>query len=294
MLLSIDTDNLNLIADHAGSDNALAISLVCKTMRVACRFTSFKTTFAYAVGGSVNLVNWALDIGADRAGIEEAAVVHAGISVLARLIERGFAFTTLCEHAAALGDVDRLAWARARGCAWDWRVHANAVRGGHLDVIRWAFAHDCPYPAMESRIWNPGMLDMAVEGGHVHILDWLHHNYQPFPIQGDADWTATAAALGHLDVLKWLRAHGCEWDSSKACSYAAEHAHIHILEWAHSNGCDVDDPVVCEYAAGAGHLHVLQWLRAHDFPWNAGTCRWAEANGHLDVLVWARANGCPE
>jgi hypothetical protein len=78
------------------------------------------------------------------------------------------------------------------------------------------------------------------------------------------DVCATAAYGGHLELLKWARANGCDWDSR-----------------------------TCEDAALEGHLEVLQWARANGCPWDAVTCQCAAGGGHLEVLQWARANGCP-
>ena len=41
---------------------------------------------------------------------------------------------------------------------------------------------------------------------------------------------------GHLDVLQWLRANGCPWDTN-TCIYAAKGGHFELLKWAKANGC---------------------------------------------------------
>ena len=48
--------------------------------------------------------------------------------------------------------------------------------------------------------------------------------------------TYGAAFGGHLDVLKWARENGCEWDSD-TCSDAALNGHLSVLKWARKNGC---------------------------------------------------------
>ena len=45
-----------------------------------------------------------------------------------------------------------------------------------------------------------------------------------------------AALYGHLEILKWARENGCEWDQ-QVCSYAASIGHFEILKWARENGC---------------------------------------------------------
>src|SRR5580658_2034417 len=68
------------------------------------------------------------------------------------------------------------------------------------------------------------------------------------------------AIEGSLEVLKWARSNGCEWNSYTCCG-AALNGHLEVLKWARSEGC----------------------------PWNSGTCSGAALNGHLEVLKWARS-----
>ena len=39
-----------------------------------------------------------------------------------------------------------------------------------------------------------------------------------------------AAYGGHLKVLKWARAKGCDWDNDKMCMIAAEGGQLEILK----------------------------------------------------------------
>ena len=51
--------------------------------------------------------------------------------------------------------------------------------------------------------------------------------------------TYGAAFCGHLDVLKWARENGCQWDSS-TCRHAALNGHLDVLKWVWNNGCKWD------------------------------------------------------
>ena len=99
-----------------------------------------------------------------------------------------------------------------------------------------------------------------------------------------------AAKDGHLEVLKWARENGCEWNSN-TCANAAENGHLEVLKWARENGCEWNSNT-CAYAAQNGHLEVLKWARENGCKWNSETCTYAAQNGHLEVLKWARENGC--
>ena len=45
-----------------------------------------------------------------------------------------------------------------------------------------------------------------------------------------------AAKNGHLKILQWARANGCQWRSD-TCECAAQNGHLEILQWARNNGC---------------------------------------------------------
>ena len=101
-----------------------------------------------------------------------------------------------------------------------------------------------------------------------------------------------AAMDGNLEMLKWARAHGCEWDSN-TCAHAALGGHLEVLQWLRENGCQWDE-LTCTWAAAKGHLEVLKWARANGCQWDRRICVLAAVNGHLNVLQWARENECPE
>jgi hypothetical protein len=65
------------------------------------------------------------------------------------------------------------------------------------------------------------------------------------------------AGVGHLDVLRWARANGCEWDEG-----------------------------TCYAAAGGGHLAVLQWARANGCPWGKWGCLLLVRYGTNDDEMW--------
>jgi hypothetical protein len=51
---------------------------------------------------------------------------------------------------------------------------------------------------------------------------------------------AAAAKRGDVQLLKWLREHGCAWDGM-TCRWAALKGRLDILIWAHENGCEWDN-----------------------------------------------------
>ena len=84
---------------------------------------------------------------------------------------------------------------------------ARAAADGHLDVLRWAREHDCP--------WNEDLEDEDMDR---------------------CDCCALAAHDGHLEVLKWLRAHDCPWNENTS-RFAARFGQLEVLRWAIEHGC---------------------------------------------------------
>jgi hypothetical protein len=49
-------------------------------------------------------------------------------------------------------------------------------------------------------------------------------------------WTcAYAARKGHLEVLKWAKENGADWDVW-TCRNATSRGHLEVLKWAKENG----------------------------------------------------------
>jgi hypothetical protein len=95
------------------------------------------------------------------------------------------------------------------------------------------------------------------------VLQYAYDNGCAFGL----DTCELAATGGHLNVLRWLRAHNCAWGMT--CAAAAKGGHLHILKWARANGCPWDN-YTCAFARRYGHTHVLNWARNHectDFIW---------------------------
>jgi hypothetical protein len=78
---------------------------------------------------------------------------------------------------------------------------------------------------------------------------------------------ANVALEGHLELLKWTRENGCDWDSD-TCTDAALGGYLELLKWARENGCFWDSNT-CAHAAKGGHLEFLKWVRVNGCPWNS-------------------------
>ena len=53
----------------------------------------------------------------------------------------------LCDHAAGVGDLRLLQWAREHGCPWNEDTCEAAARGGQLACLTYVHEHGCPWTA---------------------------------------------------------------------------------------------------------------------------------------------------
>ena len=60
--------------------------------------------------------------------------------------------------AAVFGHLEVLKWARDHDCPWNETTCTKAVEGGHLEVLKWARKHGCP--------WTAAMRDLAATKGY--------------------------------------------------------------------------------------------------------------------------------
>jgi hypothetical protein len=73
----------------------------------------------------------------------------------------------------------------------------------------------------------------------------------------DQSVTTTAAIEGHLEVLQWARANGCDWDEQVTLQ-AACRSHLHVFKWAVLSGCKCR----VEQCLSLTGSSVIEWLRS--------------------------------
>ena len=102
-----------------------------------------------------------------------------------------------------------------------------------------------------------------------------------------------AAHKGHRDLLEWLRAHGCPWDSA-VMAVCARNGDLELLKWLYSCGCPCTANVH-KAAIHAGHMHVLVYLHEQGSPVYAlvSLIDTAAEHGRLDCLKFLHERGYP-
>ena len=99
---------------------------------------------------------------------------------------------------------------------------------------------------------------------------------------------ADMASKGYLEVLKWLRDNGCEWNED-VCAEAAQSGHMNVLRWAHQNGCPADERVA-ESAAETGRQDMLLWAIKNSLPRSVPMLVLMASRGHqLETLNFLAA-----
>ncbi|KAJ1617135.1 hypothetical protein T492DRAFT_894216, partial [Pavlovales sp. CCMP2436] len=189
------------------------------------------------------------------------------VDVLEELVDnRQCALTAgACTAAAGEGQLGALGWLRSRG--W------------HLETLRYAHEHGCP--------WDTLTCYYAALGGHLEVLRYAHEHSCPWK----SDTTMVAGARGHLEVLRYAHEHGCPWNW-RTCCFAARGGHLEVLRYAHEHGCPWDSATSYGAAQG-GHLEVLRYAHEHGCPVSLEDleiCR-AEAltRGHAEVVEYLQS-----
>lgn len=220
------------------------------------------------------------------------------------------------EKASNGGHFLTLLWLQRNGCPMDYHsILSAAIRNNHIFIVDWIRVNK--YVDLRDRNY---LCNEAVQSGHLDMLIYLNNHGVSWDEDGMPLYTAAlngyvdimeyafqkgcqvpevgvfslcdaGAYNGHLNVIKWARAHGCYWDEH-TFSYAALHDDIEMIEWLYNNGCPWDDST-CYSAASFGHLEILKWVRERGCPWGLEACCAAAYSGHLHVIVWALENGCP-
>ena len=87
-------------------------------------------------------------------------------------------------------------------------------------------------------IWGTDLCWAAAQHGHLHVLEWARANDCPM----DTNLTAEAASNGHLHVLEWALENGCPMDNDTrvwSSKYAREYPDSNILDWVKRNNIPI-------------------------------------------------------
>jgi hypothetical protein len=210
------------------------------------------------------------------------SAVFASASRVTLAHEHGFTFdnTEVERIAGRVADVATLQAARELGLTLAY-VWFGAAESASISKLQWLYSeHRCGLRHILS--------SYAARYGSIDVLRWLRSHGCVF-----SKSTCEAAAAGaHLPALQYLRDAGCDWAES-ACSAAAQHGHLTTLQWLHENGCPWYSDTICEDAAQRGNREMLLYLKQQGCEFNELTIASAAWGGHLSLCQYLAAEGCP-
>ncbi|AVK76632.1 Ankyrin repeat domain containing protein [Pandoravirus neocaledonia] len=137
----------------------------------------------------------------------------------------------------------------------------------------------------------------AALGGHLETLRYARSQGWPFSLS--MQFSAKVAAMGHLDVVRYIYKEERWCSNKRACRAAAANGHTAVFAYLRfwppddrGPRCEWD-PVACmQAAASGGRLGILRYIHDEErFPWALDLCQRAAAGGHLDCLRYLCENG---
>ncbi|KXZ48297.1 hypothetical protein GPECTOR_29g72 [Gonium pectorale] len=217
------------------------------------------------------------------------------------LLGRGYpAAAGLVSRAALYGNMVVLQYLLARmPMLGDAHAEAELVEaaaaGGQLAMLQALHAAGLPLHRHVQAAAGP-----AARGGHVHVQTWLLEALGPAAVVRSGGLVTAAVESGSMELLAWLRHHGCHCDCG-AYTSAAEAGWEAALEWLAEQGCPMPasgQPYVA--ACRNGDLATATCLRRLGVPWGpVGSVLGAGAAERpidpipLPLLRWLLKEGCP-
>ena len=171
---------------------------------------------------------------------------------------------SFCSLVALTNKLELLKWSREeKKCEWDERTINFATYVDNLEILKYCFAHNCPYGDQE-------LCGIAAGKGHIDCLRFLFAKVKPSRKTEQDAAEMAAAQQGQLDILKYFVEKRKISDDAKT-------------------GCVL-------YSVRKGHLDCLKYLveeakvPVDDWPHIAN----ARYHEHTECLHYLREKGCTE
>lgn len=88
-----------------------------------------------------------------------------------------------------------------------------------------------------------------------------------------------------MDIIKWSVKNDCPLDNNQICYFAAGGGHLDVIKWAREYGCQWDE-INATYAAKNIHLNILKWCVAEGCVWNKEECLRQIESTHAEIMEW--------
>jgi hypothetical protein len=106
----------------------------------------------------------------------------------------------------------------------------------------------------------------------------------------DATTYLLAAENGNLELMKYLKENGCEWNRASTCSAAAKGGNLNVLKWLRDQGCSWDGET-CNSAASTGNFEILKWAIANHCALGKEVIQIAAREGYFEIMFWLLEHG---
>lgn len=153
-----------------------------------------------------------------------------------------------CENIASTGYLEVLKWALSHGHSWDKSASIKAAKYGHLlkrslndkfEVSEVGSMNSLKHLPDDVWIALLNVINCRITMVTLsHTCKIIKRQVVRFAILNKIPWSlkcSDIAAKGYLNILKWARKLGCDWNSD-TCANAALHGHLKLLKWALNNG----------------------------------------------------------
>ena len=270
-----------------------------------------------ACGGNVEIIIWLLERGCnitERDNMGNTSLLFAvwggHIEAIRWLLENGSSITetndngnTVLLSAINSGNVEVVKWLLEEMHLSPLECNLSgdtciilATSGGHYNLVRYLI-HYLGYNIMNQRNYDGlNALLSACNGGNIKMVEMLiteyglslneYTYYSPLIL---------AACGGHLELVKWLVAHGCSVTHSTqygdtALLLACYYGHTHIAKWLLDNGasiteCDMNECTPLISAASGGYPLTCEMLIL-----NGADIEAKNNDGYTALLLSARRN----
>jgi ArsR family metal-binding transcriptional regulator len=161
---------------------------------------------------------------------------------------------------------------------------------GYLDVLKYLHATQSDLP---DGAWSTVVMDTAAAYGHVAMVRFLHENRKEGCTTEALD---RAAAKNHIDMVQYLHEIRSNFvhcfRGSRAMDLAAQAGNLDIVIYLHEKGYSCTTAAI-DSAASNGFIEVVKFLnenRSEGCTTNAMDT--ASAHGHFDVVKYLHEQSC--
>jgi hypothetical protein len=215
--------------------------------------------------GNLEMLKWLLEIGVDIVNTPDQ-----------------------CYHLAKKGDHESLKWLYSIGCSLNSKTLTGSIRSGNVSILSWVIDK---LTLSKSFTNIHEFIHDLKKYANAEILVWIEQN-QPgiLPDIITVETMKLAIEDERVDVIKWLRAKGCEWYKN-SMSIAVKCYGYDSAKTLLALGCPWSDAGV---TVSQLHMHTFaSWMLQSGFTWSIQDADALARSTEIRDMVFAIEYGCP-